>query len=188
MLSRTGTRFSTRSSAPGRILMLVIAAVVSVTSASAQTRKPERPTRARAWLDGGARMVEGQVREYSQDSIFIRVRRSTVVVPRSEIERIEIAESTGTKARQGFLTGAVLGAAIGFPLGYCFQIFGDGCAGDTSAGLKAAAAFGLIAGGIGFLMGRRSQRWGPYRSEDPHRVQFQVLTQERLGFGISIRH
>ncbi len=166
----------------------VAIALLSAGSLSAQLVKAEAPVRVRAWVDGGTRMIEGRLREYSPELLYVRVRRSDIAVPRDDITKLETSRSIGNQGLKGFFVGGAIGAAIGFPFGYCFQIFADGCAEDTGAGLQTAFAVGLVTGGIGFLLGRRSPRWGPYQDETAEGIHFQFLSNQGVGFSIALRH
>lgn len=103
------------------------------------------------------RSLIGTLREVRDDSLFIQLKGDafSTAYPASILgdPDYKVQSKTGTKAVPVAVGGFVVGAGLGFVVGYCFQIFGDGCAHNLDGGVKAGAALGGISALLGAFMG-----------------------------------
>ena len=116
----------------------------------------------------------------------------------ADVSSLQRSLRFGTQVANGAWIGGVVVGATGFILGYCFQIFDDGCAkdwGDGGQGLLVGAAAGsLVGAGIGLMIGR----YGPWEAVDDvggpggsgalDRVSVDLLPYPdgRIGLGVTL--
>ena len=182
------------------LLLALVLQVVTSQSALAQGQVLQEGSKAHVVLrDGNAAPFQGSVTEVWDDGFEISVsgesRRRRVDY--AEVESLRRSPRLGTKALKGALIGGGILGVTGFFLGYCFQIFNDGCAEDlrsgTRIGLGGAAIGAVIGGGIGLLMHDYgpfetvSDLGGPTRS-DSNRLSFEVqpYPDGRIGLGVRL--
>jgi hypothetical protein len=103
--------------------------------------------------------IKGELSGVSADSITVKTKHRTVVVPRSEVSTVRIRSG---KRRRYALMGAAIGAGAGLGLGVAgSESLSNGAGGDL-ANLKpaitvgAGAAGALIGAVIGSVVGNRA--------------------------------
>ena len=143
---------------------------------------------------------EGSVTETWDGGFEIEVRGESR--PRrvhfAEVESLQRSLRVGTQAVNGAWIGGVVGGATGFILGYCYQLYEDGCAknsGDGAQGLLVGVVAGsLVGAGIGLTIGRYGP-WeavadvgGPGGSGALDRVSVDLLPYPdgRIGLGVTL--
>ena len=143
---------------------------------------------------------EGSVTETWDGGFEIEVRGE--LRPRrvdfAEVESLQRSLRVGTQVVNGAWIGGVVGGATGFILGYCYQLYDDGCAknsGDGAQGLLVGVVAGsLVGAGIGLMIGRYGP-WeavadvgGPGGSGALDRVSVDLLPYPdgRIGLGVTL--
>jgi len=111
---------------------------------------------------------EGSVTETWDGGFEIEVRGESRPrrVDFAEVESLRRSLRLGTQAAKGALIGGVVGGATGFILGYCYQLYDDGCAknlGDGEQGLLVGAAVGSL---VGAAVGWMNIHYGPFEGVD----------------------
>jgi len=116
----------------------------------------------------------------------------------ADVSSLQRSLRVGTQAANGAWIGGVVGGATGFILGYCYQLYEDGCAKNSGDGAQGAlvgtVAGSLVGAGIGLMMGRYGP-WeavadvgGPGGSGALDRVSVDLLPYPdgRIGLGITL--
>ncbi len=181
------------------LLLTLVPQVVISQSALAQGPVLQEGGKAHVVLrDGNAAPFQGSVTEVWDDGFEISVSGESQRrrVDYAEVESLRRSLRLGTKARKGALIGGGILGVTGFFLGYCFQIFDDGCAEDlrtgAGIGLGGVAVGALIGGGIGMLM----HNYGPFEAvadlggpsrSDSNRLSVEVQPFPGGGIGLGVR-
>ena len=183
------------------LLLAFVPQVVTSQGALAQGQRLQRGDEAQVVLrDPNLAPFEGSVIGMLDDGFAIEVRGESR--PRrvnfDEVESLRLSTRLGGRARNGALMGGAILGVPGFLLGYCFQLFSDGCAEDFGAGLEvglpAAAIGGLIGAGIGLLFDNYSPwedvsdlgRPGRSGALDKLSVDVRPYPDGRIGLGVRL--
>ena len=82
----------------------------------------------------------------------------------ADVSSLQRSLRVGTQAANGAWIGGVVGGATGFILGYCYQLYEDGCAKNSGDGAQGAlvgtVAGSLVGAGIGLMIAR----YGPWEA------------------------
>ena len=130
------------------LLLAFVPQVVASQEVLAQSQELQRGNKAHVvLLDPNARPLQGSVIETWDDGFEIEVGGESRPrrVDFAEVESLQRSVRLGTKWGKGALIGAAVLGLPGFLLGFCFDPYGVGCAGDFRTG----TAVGLVAGQSG---------------------------------------
>lgn len=152
---------------PAHLLVVgLVGALVAPTFARGQTRPLEEGETVRIRSAAtGSYAVRGSVMSLDRDSLSVAVDGQTTTArfpttiltdPSWTVERV-----VGNKAVQGALAGFLAAGGLGFAFGYCFQLFGEGCAKDVGGGVEGGLAFGAVGGIVGLLLGSLGREYEP---------------------------
>ncbi len=143
---------------------------------------------------------EGSVTETWDGGFEIEVRGESRPrrVDFADMSSLQRSRRLGTQVANGSWIGGVVGGATGFILGYCYQLYDDGCAKNSGDGAQGAlvgtVAGSLVGAGIGLMIGRYGP-WeavadvgGPGGSGALDRVSVDLLPYPdgRIGLGVTL--
>ena len=145
--------------------------------------------------DLGIRKQAGRFAALRADTLVVAVADSTMTFPVASVTRLELSRGQksygGAGARIGFLSGAAIGAIIGFTEGDECRLICTRSANPLSA--EARAVLGAISlGGIGALIGlvagrlHKTDLWEEVPL-DQLRVSVGPQRDGRFGLGLSVR-
>ena len=111
---------------------------------------------------------EGSVTETWDGGFEIEVREESRPrrVDFADVSSLQRSLRVGTQVVNGAWIGGVVGGATGFILGYCYQLYNDGCAansGDGAQGLLVGAVAGSL---VGAAVGWMNIHYGPFEAVD----------------------
>jgi hypothetical protein len=179
-------------------IALLFWTVVSLPAAAHAQTRPVEPgdlVRLDRLVDGAfEKGWTGRLESISEDTLFVRVvqtgRDSVMALGRDRLDTdLRLNLYSGTHALKGAVTVGGTLASLGFSLGYCFQLFADGCAGDLEGGLAVGALFGLAGAAVGGLIGAAIPNYTPVGASALYadaRVTPLLSSDGKVGVSVSV--